>query len=64
MPSPSAEFETQLELFRTEGQSAIQLFYAWDSTHAVAAKDKSVVPARFARLQQSLMSAVRPPGDI
>lgn len=40
---PSAEFETQLELFRTEGQSAMQFFYAWDSTHAVAAKDNSVV---------------------
>lgn len=43
MPSPSAEFETELELFRTECQSAIQFFYAWDSAHAVAAKDKSVV---------------------
>lgn len=43
MPSPTAEFETQLELFRTESQSAIQFFYAWDSTHAVAAKDKCVV---------------------
>lgn len=43
MMSPSVEFETQLELFRTEGQSALQFFYAWDATHAVAAKDKSVV---------------------
>lgn len=43
MPSPSAEFETQLELFRTEGQSAIQFFYAWDSIHAVTSKDKYVV---------------------
>lgn len=42
MPSPSSDFETQLELFRTEAQSAIQFFYAWDATHAVAAKDKSV----------------------
>ncbi|MBX3628129.1 MAG: hypothetical protein KF892_24175 [Rhizobacter sp.] len=43
MSSPSAEFEAQLELFRTEAQSAIQFFYAWDATHAVAAKDKAVV---------------------
>ena len=43
MPSPSADFEAQLELFRTEGQSAIQFFYAWDATHAVATKDKAVV---------------------
>lgn len=43
MVSPSVEFETQLELFRTEVQSALQFFYAWDSTHAVAAKNKSVV---------------------
>lgn len=43
MRSPSAEFETQLELFRTEAQSAIQFFYAWDATHAIAAKDTSVV---------------------
>jgi len=43
MPTASAEFEAQLELFRTEGQSAIQFFYAWDATHAVAASDKSVV---------------------
>lgn len=43
MPSPSAEFEAQLELFRTECESAIQFFYAWDATHAVAGKNKSVV---------------------
>ena len=42
MSSPSAEFEIQLELFRTEAQSALQFFYAWDATHAVAAKDKAV----------------------
>ncbi len=42
--SPSAvEFESQLELFRTDGQSAIQFFYTWDTIHAVAAKDKAVV---------------------
>ena len=43
MPSPIAEFETELELFRTEAESAIQFFYAWDATHAVAAKNKTVV---------------------
>lgn len=43
MAAPSTEFETQLELFRTEAQGALQFFYAWDATHAVAAKDKSVV---------------------
>lgn len=43
MVTLSEEFETQLELFRTEGQSALQFFYVWDATHAVAASDKSVV---------------------
>jgi hypothetical protein len=43
VPSPSTEFESQLELFRTEAESAIQFFFAWDATHAVAAKSKSVV---------------------
>jgi AbiU2 len=43
MSSPSDEFEAQLELFRTESSSAIQYFYAWDATHAVASKNKSVV---------------------
>jgi AbiU2 len=42
MPSPAADFETQLELFRTEAESAIQFFYAWDAVHTVAAKDKAV----------------------
>lgn len=43
MRTLSDEFEIQLELFREEAQSAIQFFYAWDATHAIAAKDKSVV---------------------
>jgi AbiU2 len=42
MTSPSADFESQLELFRTEAQSALQFFYAWDATQAVVAKDKAV----------------------
>jgi HEPN superfamily AbiU2-like protein len=43
MPSAATEFEAQLELFRTEAESAIQFFYAWEATHAVAASDKAVV---------------------
>jgi len=43
MPLPSEDFEAQLGLFRTEAQSAIQFFYAWDATHAAAAEDKAVV---------------------
>lgn len=42
MSSPSAEFEHQLELFRTEAESAVQFFFAWDAIHAVAAKRKAV----------------------
>lgn len=42
MQSPSADFERQLELFRTEEQSALQFFYAWDAAHTMAAKDKAV----------------------
>ena len=42
MPPPDADFETQLELFRTEAESAIQFFYAWDAVHTVAAKNKTV----------------------
>ncbi|MHB8471717.1 MAG: AbiU2 domain-containing protein [Gammaproteobacteria bacterium] len=42
MSSPSVEFESQLELFRTEAQGALQFFYAWDATHAAASKDKAI----------------------
>jgi len=42
MASPADEFEAQLELFRTEAQSAIQFFYVWDAVHAVAGKKKAV----------------------
>ena len=42
MPSISADFESQLELFRTEAESALQFFFAWDAIHAVAAKSKAV----------------------
>ena len=43
MPSTSIDFEAQLELFHTESESALQFFYAWDATHAIAAKDEGVV---------------------
>lgn len=36
------EFSTDLELFRTEVESAIQCFYTWDAIHTVAASDKKV----------------------
>lgn len=42
MPSPSADFEKQLELFRAEAESALQFFFAWDAVHTVAANDKAV----------------------
>ena len=43
MHSPAADFEVQLELFRTEAESAIQFFYAWDSVHALAVRDEAIV---------------------
>lgn len=42
LPSGSSEFARDLELFRTEAESAIQFFYAWDATHAVAAGNMKV----------------------
>ena len=42
MHSPNLDFANDLELFRTEAESAIQFFYAWDATHAVAASDPRV----------------------
>jgi hypothetical protein len=40
---PSAgDFATDLELFRTEAESAIQFFYAWDATHTGAGGDPRV----------------------
>jgi hypothetical protein len=38
----SVDFASHLELFRTEAESALQFFYAWDAVHAVAAKDSKV----------------------
>lgn len=37
------DFAKDLELFRTEAESAIQFFYAWDAIHTVAADDPKVV---------------------
>lgn len=41
MPA-ATDFSHDLELFRTEAESALQFFYAWDAIHAVAAQDKKV----------------------
>lgn len=43
MSSPASSFESQLELFRTESEGALQFFYAWQSIQAVAGDDKAVV---------------------
>ncbi len=42
MSTPAADFARELELFRIEAESALQFFFAWDSTHAVAAKSARV----------------------
>lgn len=36
------EFVNELELFRTEAESAIQFFYAWEAVHAVARTNQKV----------------------
>lgn len=41
----AAEFENELESFRSEAESAIQFFYAWRTINEVASKDKQVVAA-------------------
>ncbi|HSH73791.1 MAG TPA: hypothetical protein VK974_12115 [Methylophilaceae bacterium] len=38
----STDFSNDLELFRTEAESALQFFYAWDSVHVVAAEDQKI----------------------
>jgi hypothetical protein len=43
MSESALSFANDLELFRTEAESAIQFFYAWDAVHAIAAKDERVV---------------------
>lgn len=42
MPPSSFDFAKELELFRTEAESALQFFYAWDATHAVAGASSRV----------------------
>ena len=43
MPSPEVEFESELEVFRQEAESAVQFFYAWRTVNEVAAKNDAVV---------------------
>lgn len=40
--SPEAQFEQELEVFRTEAESAAQFFYAYLTVHAVAGDNKAV----------------------
>jgi hypothetical protein len=42
MTTPDAEFERELELFRTESEQAAQFFYAGQTIRAVAADEKGV----------------------
>ena len=42
MTSSRTDFAIELELFQTEAESAIQFFYAWNATHAVAAASSKV----------------------
>ena len=37
------EFESELEIFRVESESAIQFFYTWLSINIIASKDKSLL---------------------
>ena len=40
MATVTFDFASDLELFRTEAEGALQFFFAWDATHAVAADPK------------------------
>lgn len=42
MGSKALEFKRELEIFRTEGDAAVQFFYAWQTIDAVAGNDRSV----------------------
>jgi hypothetical protein len=42
MNSKAHEFKRELEIFRTEGDAAVQFFYAWQAINAVAGSDQSV----------------------
>ncbi len=41
-PASGDDFSNELELFRTEAESAIQFYFAWEAIHTVAAKDPKV----------------------
>lgn len=42
MSNKSTQFKDELEIFRTEGDSAVQFFYAWQTVDAVAGSEPSV----------------------
>jgi hypothetical protein len=42
MASKALEFKRELEVFRTEGDAAVQFFYVWQTVNTVAGKDQSV----------------------
>ena len=42
MDSKAVEFKRELEIFRTEGDAAVQFFYTWQTVNAVAGSDQSV----------------------
>ena len=42
MNSKVVEFKRELEIFRTEGDAAVQFFYTWQTVNAVAGSDQSV----------------------
>ena len=42
MTMHDAQFERELEVFRTEAETGIQFFYAYLTVHAVAAKNEAV----------------------
>ena len=42
MNSKVAEFKRELEIFRTEGDAAVQFFYTWQTVNAVAGSNQSV----------------------
>ncbi|MBY0265999.1 MAG: hypothetical protein K2W84_06265 [Burkholderiales bacterium] len=45
MANKSLEFKRELEVFRTEGDAAVQFFYIWQTVNIVASKDRSVYRA-------------------
>lgn len=43
MSNPERDFESELEVFRKEAESAVQFFYAWRTINEVASKNRRVV---------------------